>query len=76
MRWPDTAKPERLRARAWIEQPDGRIAAMAGERCGKVRVAFVHGQAMAAFDFEALTVSFEHKRERAAGQGRASSVCA
>jgi hypothetical protein len=35
MRWPDTAKPERLRARAWIEQPDGRIAAMAGERCGK-----------------------------------------
>jgi len=33
MRWPETAKPERLRARAWLEHADGRIAAMAGERC-------------------------------------------
>jgi hypothetical protein len=33
MRWPETAKPERLRAQAWIEQRDGRIVAMAGERC-------------------------------------------
>ena len=34
MRWPDTAKPSRLRARAWIEDGHGRIVAMAGERCG------------------------------------------
>jgi hypothetical protein len=34
MRWPETAKPERLRARAWLERADGRIVAMAGERCG------------------------------------------
>ena len=33
MRWPETAKPARLRAQAWIEQRDGRIVAMAGERC-------------------------------------------
>jgi hypothetical protein len=33
MRWPETSKPERLRARAWIERPDGRMLAMAGERC-------------------------------------------
>ena len=33
MRWPETAKAVRLRARAWIEQRDGRIVAMAGERC-------------------------------------------
>jgi hypothetical protein len=33
MRWPETAKPERLRARAWLERADGRIVAMAGERC-------------------------------------------
>jgi hypothetical protein len=33
MRWPETAKPERLRARAWLESADGRIVAMAGERC-------------------------------------------
>jgi hypothetical protein len=33
MRWPDTAKPARLRARAWIEGNGGRIVAMAGERC-------------------------------------------
>ena len=33
MRWPETAKPERLRARAWLERSDGRIVAMAGERC-------------------------------------------
>ena len=34
MRWPETAKPARLRARAWIEDARGRIIAMAGERCG------------------------------------------
>ena len=33
MRWPETAKPERLRARAWLERADGRIVAMVGERC-------------------------------------------
>ena len=33
MRWPDTAKPARLQARAWIEDAGGRIVAMAGERC-------------------------------------------
>jgi len=33
MRWPETAKPSRLRARAWIEDARGRIVAMAGERC-------------------------------------------
>ena len=33
MRWPETAKPERLHARAWIERADGRLVAMAGERC-------------------------------------------
>jgi hypothetical protein len=33
MRWPETARPERLRARAWLERADGRIVAMAGERC-------------------------------------------
>jgi len=33
MRWPETAKPARLRARAWIEDARGRIVAMTGERC-------------------------------------------
>ncbi|HEY6354212.1 MAG TPA: hypothetical protein VIY30_06970 [Burkholderiaceae bacterium] len=33
MRWPATAKAVRLSARAWIEQRDGRIVAMASERC-------------------------------------------
>jgi len=33
MRWPETAKPVRLRARAWIEDARGRVVAMAGERC-------------------------------------------
>jgi hypothetical protein len=33
MRWPETAKPQRLRARAWLEHADGRIVAMVGERC-------------------------------------------
>jgi len=33
MRWPYTAKPARLQARAWIEDAGGRIVAMAGERC-------------------------------------------
>lgn len=34
MRWPETAKASRLRARAWIEDARGHIVAMAGERCG------------------------------------------
>ena len=34
MRWPETAKPSRLHARAWIENAAGRIVAMAGEPCG------------------------------------------
>jgi hypothetical protein len=33
LRWPPTAKAVRLHARAWIEQRDGRIVAMASERC-------------------------------------------
>ncbi len=33
LRWPDTAKPERLQARAWLEAPDGRIIAMAADGC-------------------------------------------
>jgi hypothetical protein len=33
LRWPDTAQPTRLRATAWIEAPDGRITAIAAERC-------------------------------------------
>jgi hypothetical protein len=35
MRWPETAKPERMLARAWIERADGRLVAMAGERCAR-----------------------------------------
>jgi hypothetical protein len=35
MRWPETARPERLHARAWIERADGRVVVMAGERCAK-----------------------------------------
>lgn len=33
LRWPESAKPERLRARAWIEDADGQILAVAGEGC-------------------------------------------
>jgi len=33
LRWPETAQPARLRATAWIETADGRIVAMAAERC-------------------------------------------
>ena len=35
MRWPETAKPDRLLARAWLERADGSIAVMAGERCAR-----------------------------------------
>jgi hypothetical protein len=35
MRWPETAKPERLLARAWLERADGSIAVMTGERCAR-----------------------------------------
>ncbi len=35
MRWPETAKPERLLARAWLERADGSIGVMAGERCAR-----------------------------------------
>lgn len=33
LRWPETAKPERLRARAWIEDGGGRILAVAEQGC-------------------------------------------
>lgn len=33
LRWPETAQPERLRARAWIESADGRLIAIADEGC-------------------------------------------
>ena len=33
MRWPDSAKPERLQARGWIESADGTILAVASPRC-------------------------------------------
>lgn len=33
LRWPEGAQPDRLRARGWLESPDGRVLAMAGERC-------------------------------------------
>jgi hypothetical protein len=35
LRWPETAKPDRLLARAWLERSDGSIALMAGERCAR-----------------------------------------
>jgi hypothetical protein len=34
MRWPDGARPERLQARGWIETSDGRLLAVAADRCG------------------------------------------
>ena len=33
MRWPDSAKPERLQARAWVESADGRFLAVAAGGC-------------------------------------------
>lgn len=33
MRWPETADPVRLQARAWVEGPDGRLLAVAADRC-------------------------------------------
>lgn len=33
LRWPETAQPTRLRATGWIEAADGRIVAIAAERC-------------------------------------------
>ena len=33
LRWPTGAKPERLQARAWVEDGEGRILALAGNRC-------------------------------------------
>lgn len=33
MRWPDSAKPERLQARGWIESADGTMLAVASPRC-------------------------------------------
>ena len=33
LRWPDTAQPTRLQARAWIEGPDGAVLAVAADRC-------------------------------------------
>ena len=33
LRWPASALPERLQARAWIEGPDGALLAVAADRC-------------------------------------------
>ena len=33
LRWPDSARPERLQARAWIESASGQILLMAADRC-------------------------------------------
>ena len=33
LRWPETAQPSRLQARAWVESADGRILAIAADRC-------------------------------------------
>jgi hypothetical protein len=33
LRWPETAQPTRLQARGWIEAPDGRLLAIASDRC-------------------------------------------
>ena len=33
MRWPDSAQPERLQARAWLEAADGAMLAVASSRC-------------------------------------------
>lgn len=33
LRWPETAQPTRLQARGWIEAPDGRLLAVASDRC-------------------------------------------
>lgn len=33
LRWPSGAQPERLQARAWIEAADGRLLAVAANRC-------------------------------------------
>ena len=33
LRWPATALPERLQARAWIEGPNGALLAVAADRC-------------------------------------------
>mgnify|MGYP003482941296 CR=1 FL=1 len=35
MRWPETAKPERLRATAWIESPGGQILGFARDQCAR-----------------------------------------
>ena len=33
LRWPASAEPTRLQARAWIEAPDGRLLAVAADQC-------------------------------------------
>ncbi|HSW04131.1 hypothetical protein [Aquabacterium sp.] len=33
LRWPESAQPTRLQARGWIEGPDGRLLAVAADRC-------------------------------------------
>ncbi len=33
LRWPASAEPTRLQARAWIEAPDGRLLLVAADRC-------------------------------------------
>ena len=33
LRWPESAQPTRLQARGWVEGPDGRLLAVAADRC-------------------------------------------
>ena len=33
LRWPTSAEPTRLQARAWVEGPDGRLLAVAADAC-------------------------------------------
>jgi hypothetical protein len=33
LRWPDSARVDRLQARAWVEGPQGQVLAMAADRC-------------------------------------------
>jgi hypothetical protein len=37
LRWPETARPDRLMATAWIEGPDGRILQITTDRCKEAK---------------------------------------
>jgi hypothetical protein len=37
LRWPETARPDRLMAAAWIEGPDGRILQITTDRCKEAK---------------------------------------